>query len=636
MTFLIDYTIKTSLILATSLVTVVLLRRKSAAVRHWVLSAAIFAAAIIPLAALVMPSWNPRPGPRISLLSESYAGLQLSGSTPAKPVESQPRSAAANWPAIPAYFPRLVWLGGLAAGVAGLVTGSIRLARVAFFSQRVTEGRWAQVAETISRQYGLRRHVRLLRSRNRSMLATWGLWRPKVLLPAGSEDWPDDRVRAVLCHELAHVRRRDWLVQTTAEMLRAVCWFNPLLWVACNRLRLESEYACDDAVLAQGIAGQKYAADLLDVVRALHQNGLAWSAALTMARPSTLERRFTAMLNPRLDRRPLTHLTMLAIVVAALGVTLPLAAISSAPSQTSSGRITGVVSDRSGEAVSGATVIVSTPDGRTQGTAVTSAEGRFALTGLPSGSYVLQVFSTGFGPSRMINVELHPGKDVGQNLTLDIGFVKNAGAAAAATGPHTYRGEAISMKLQMANIKDFLQLFADIGELELGFGSSVRGAITAQFTNVPWDEALDIVLSTARLKGESQGKVLHIENSPLAPQENMSARTATIGGRIVGIQFQNPSTVLQVEAPNGRGTTQVWPVRWAGASQLTAQGVKENLLHIGDHVVITGNVEEMSSNEEIHLITIKRPSDGFAWGGRPWINYRPRSDTALFVMSGSR
>ena len=97
--------------------------------------------------------------------------------------------------------------------------------------------------------YGLRRHVALLQTHASDLLATWGLLRPSVLLPAHAREWSDDRIRIVLCHELAHIRRNDWFVQIAAEALRSLFWFNPLIWIACTRLRRESEQACDDVVL---------------------------------------------------------------------------------------------------------------------------------------------------------------------------------------------------------------------------------------------------------------------------------------------------------------------------------------------------------------------------------------------------
>jgi soluble lytic murein transglycosylase-like protein len=78
---------------------------------------------------------------------------------------------------------------------------------------------------------------------------TWGVLRPVILLPESARF-----DKAILRHELAHVRRGDALVLALAEVTKALQWFNPLVWIAVKRLRAESERACDDAVVASGIA----------------------------------------------------------------------------------------------------------------------------------------------------------------------------------------------------------------------------------------------------------------------------------------------------------------------------------------------------------------------------------------------
>src|SRR3954463_2027201 len=101
------------------------------------------------------------------------------------------------------------------------------------------------------------------------MLVTWGALEPRILLPAGADEWTDLRIGAVLGHELAHVRRHDWFIQLVGELARAMYWFNPLVWIACDRLRLESERACDDAVLGLGFDSTQYATELLELARML-------------------------------------------------------------------------------------------------------------------------------------------------------------------------------------------------------------------------------------------------------------------------------------------------------------------------------------------------------------------------------
>src|SRR5437764_105838 len=124
-----------------------------------------------------------------------------------------------------------------------------------------------------------------------------------LLLPASSEEWPIRRKRVVLAHELAHIQRADWLFQILAELACIVYWFNPLFWVARNRLDFESERACDDAVLNLGFDGQDYATHLLEIARALKKQRPAWLPALAMAKPFGLEARLVAILNASLNRR---------------------------------------------------------------------------------------------------------------------------------------------------------------------------------------------------------------------------------------------------------------------------------------------------------------------------------------------
>jgi beta-lactamase regulating signal transducer with metallopeptidase domain len=94
----------------------------------------------------------------------------------------------------------------------------------------------------------------------------------------------------VLAHELSHVKRNDWLLQLLAETARVLFWFNPLFWLACARMRRESEFACDDAALKLGIEGPVYARHLLDLVRTVKHSGKPGTAALAMAGTSNLRK----------------------------------------------------------------------------------------------------------------------------------------------------------------------------------------------------------------------------------------------------------------------------------------------------------------------------------------------------------
>src|SRR2546430_16774259 len=85
--------------------------------------------------------------------------------------------------------------------------------------------------------------------------------------------------------------------------------------------------ACDDSVLNSGVVASDYANQLLDLARTLRNAHRGWSVALAIARPTNVERRFIAMLNPNLNRRGLSRGAKLFARVAALCLLLPLAAL---------------------------------------------------------------------------------------------------------------------------------------------------------------------------------------------------------------------------------------------------------------------------------------------------------------------
>src|SRR4051794_8922157 len=162
------------------------------------------------------------------------------------------------------------------------------------------------------------------------MPMAWGVLRPSVLMPADADEWPLERLRIVLLHELAHVRRRDCLTHLLAQAACAVYWFNPLAWMAARRARNERERACDDLVLAMGTRGSDYAEELLEIARVMRSGrfpAVLAGATLAMAHRSQLEGRLLAILDPRIPRRGVTRGGALATSFACLLAIVPLAAL---------------------------------------------------------------------------------------------------------------------------------------------------------------------------------------------------------------------------------------------------------------------------------------------------------------------
>ena len=155
------------------------------------------------------------------------------------------------------------WLLGAALVFAHLLVGVARTWRLTRHAETVRDAEWLRIVERLSRRLALTRPVALRRSARVTMPMACGLIRSSVLLPADADNWSDERREVVLLHELAHVKRRDCLTQLIAQAACALYWFNPLVWVAARRLRIERERACDDQVLDAGAKASDYAGHLL-------------------------------------------------------------------------------------------------------------------------------------------------------------------------------------------------------------------------------------------------------------------------------------------------------------------------------------------------------------------------------------
>lgn len=109
---------------------------------------------------------------------------------------------------------------------------------------------------------------------------TFGIRKPVILLPACFRELELHVQRAVLCHELLHVRRRDWLFTAIEEFIRAIFWFHPAVWWLLGQIQLAREQAVDREVVSLmdsdfSKARERYLEALLAVAGAKAQLDLA-------------------------------------------------------------------------------------------------------------------------------------------------------------------------------------------------------------------------------------------------------------------------------------------------------------------------------------------------------------------------
>ena len=415
--------IKVTVVLLIGLTVALGIQRASAALRHWVLTVSLVCAMLMPALEHAVPTWQLPSRFTANWHRDPIAMVIPLGADRAQSATAQSGFTSNTAPLVDqAGVASILWMAGTAAALLLLVLGWVRVSRVASRASPVVDGPWKNQCDECRARLGLG-DVELLQSDHRTMLATWGWIRPHIVLPVGARDWPMERIRVVLAHELAHIARHDWIIQLGASIFQAIYWFNPVAWLACRALRRQSEIACDDVVLRMGVEAPAYAGHLLDIARDLRNADRLDMTfpAPAMARRSSLERRVRAMLNTQRSRLPVSRVLGVGAALALVAIMLPVAG-AMAGSQPVTSRFSGTVMDTVGRAMPNLRLLLtSTGDKSTRDTSSDDA-GRFEFRDLPAGEYVIRIERAGFAPVQG-RVALEGGQDLEQDIALQIGSV---------------------------------------------------------------------------------------------------------------------------------------------------------------------------------------------------------------------
>jgi hypothetical protein len=179
-------------------------------------------------------------------------------------------------------------------------------------------------------QLAIHHRITVMIHPGKTIPVVWGIIRHRLLLPAAALQWSDEQLRSVLLHELAHIKRRDALVQLLTQLACAMHWFNPLVWYAAWRLHVERERACDDIVLASGVRASVYAEHLLNVAARLSSPPWTQACSLAMARNSSLHGRLTAVLSEKQNRRSVSAVVLAACLLLSSIIAIPVAMLGAA------------------------------------------------------------------------------------------------------------------------------------------------------------------------------------------------------------------------------------------------------------------------------------------------------------------
>jgi len=273
--------LKGIIVLGAAWIATSLLRRSSADLRH-----RIWLAALIATALLLIP-W-PMPVP-VRITTAATLGTAKVGSVASRSLSMLP----------------VIWAAGLALMLIRFCAGIIRLAGL-----------------TRSAHASKEKDIRVTDAIQTPM--TWGVIRPVILLPTYVYAWSAEERDVVIRHERAHIERRDWMWQAFAQLMTAIFWFQPLMWLATRQLRNEAEHAADDVTLAGGIQAPDYADRLMAVARQYQRRSPM--AAVAMVRHPALAERVAAILDAGRMRTGASVRARALILLAAGALLVPLSA----------------------------------------------------------------------------------------------------------------------------------------------------------------------------------------------------------------------------------------------------------------------------------------------------------------------
>ena len=196
----------------------------------------------------------------------------------------------------PAPLLLLIWIGGVIAYSAIVLSRTVRVSRQWSKHRFCTDGGLLELLEDAKRSSGVTAPIGLIVSDGVAAPAVLGWLRPRILLPSAMvAEMPPRQLRAVLLHELAHFHAGDIPLNWLFSLAGAVHWFNPLSYLAASLWRRFQEEAADEAALSALEEGERvgYGPALLEVIKRV-SSGMLPSGALAMAESmQDLKRRLT-------------------------------------------------------------------------------------------------------------------------------------------------------------------------------------------------------------------------------------------------------------------------------------------------------------------------------------------------------
>jgi beta-lactamase regulating signal transducer with metallopeptidase domain len=329
-----EMTIKSLIVIVAALTVTWFMRRSSAAARHLYLSAAVVALLLLPVASVVLPSWNigtlPNPFVSVSDIASPSGTASSAGTTSPIAVETDraeaPAARAASGTAALTWI-IYAWAIGGSILLLRLIGGKMYGNWIAGRAPAVEDERILGAVGRVAERFGIARHIPVVESDHLKVPFVSGIFRPRLVMPSLARSWSSERIEAILHHEFAHIKRKDVLMQFFAQIACCIYWINPLAWIMERRLFIERERACDDFAISENIKASEYAGYLMEVMEELGTTRSHVWVMSAMAEGTDFKDRILSVLDPIAARTTPRLIHTLSVIALSLVLLLTLSAL---------------------------------------------------------------------------------------------------------------------------------------------------------------------------------------------------------------------------------------------------------------------------------------------------------------------
>ncbi len=218
------------------------------------------------------------------------------------------------------YFPwiSLAWISGIFLLSLRLLGGWLYLEYLRRSGRHSVPLQWQKQVEALSIAMNIKRRVQLIESNLLDHPITMGFFKPIILFPLGMiSQMPPEQIEAIILHELAHIKRADYLINYFQSIVEIMLFFHPAVWWISQDLRESREHCCDDLALAQGFDRWQYAQALLQLTKTNISSKTIFAMSLTGNKHSQLSRRIHRLFGRYTPDRFMSRGLLMAILLSA-------------------------------------------------------------------------------------------------------------------------------------------------------------------------------------------------------------------------------------------------------------------------------------------------------------------------------